>query len=312
MFKIGINSAPRIAKPPEVTEPQESSVPENLEQQSLPETKSKMINGGPMQAEGMMSSLAFRHQLNQQLANQTFARNRESVNSESLQNLEQIDRQAPLTEQEVEQQISYQPSVVKPFSPEEASIGLKLPEFLYTGSGDDIVEISEEGDSVRVTVNGKEAWKGTRERFANLTIDTGDGKDIVTINASGANVATGSGNDQVLLAASNSQVDTGEGNDEVYVAPGMYGGKNSVSTGEGSDLVYVSGKENYVNAGSGDDAVFIRDGRNRVDAGEGDDYIEIEGVANKVRTGDGEDQVKNKGIFTVVDGRGPFGNDDSF
>jgi hypothetical protein len=183
---------------------------------------------------------------------------------------------------------------------------------LYTGSGNDIVDISygEHDELVHITVNGKEAWKGTTQEFSKLTIDTGDGNDIVTINVYGAKVVTGSGDDQVLAAGRHGYIDTGAGNDEVVVALDQRDeGKNQIFTGDGSDIVYLSGMSNKIDTGSGDDAVISTGSHNTISTGSGDDYIELrDGIgANRVKTGEGDDQVKGYGMFDVIDGIGPFG-----
>jgi Ca2+-binding RTX toxin-like protein len=181
---------------------------------------------------------------------------------------------------------------------------------LYTGSGDDLVDISYDSNClVHVTVNGKEAWKGTVDQFKRLTIDTGEGNDIVTINVHNATVMTGAGNDQVL-AYRDGVIDTGAGNDEVVLPGDKYtDGKNRVNTGDGSDLVQIYSVRNDVETGGGEDAVLVNSGHNTISTGADNDYVELRDYfgANRVRTGDGEDKVPGHGMFDVIDGEGPFG-----
>jgi hypothetical protein len=274
MFKIGINSAPRVT-PAEVTETQETPVQQNLEQQSIQEAKPISPANTSIRAESMFSEFAMRSQLTQQLARNESA----NTNSASLKQIKPVELQ-PLTQAEAEQQIENQPTFIKPFEADEASKGAFLPQTLYTGDGDDKIEIQTDSnnDVVHVNVNGKEAWSGTQKQFEALTIDTGRGNDVVIGSAVRARIETGDGNDFVRIVGNNNQVDTGNGDDRLEVL----GSYNNFSTGSGNDEVHLEGDYGW----------FGHTDRNQVNTGSGDDKVRIEGDFNTVQTEDGNDVVE--------------------
>ena len=166
-----------------------------------------------------------------------------------------------------------------------------LPKTLLTGSGNDTVNINTGADGrVHVSVNDKEAWSGTQEEFQYLTIDTGDGDDVVNNNVSGANILTGKGMDTVVNRGNNSNINTGEGDDKVFNqnATVFYSwfqkhtshdlsqaNKNTIDTGEGNDEVHNEGSQNIIRTGSGNDLVTTTFGTyNKIDTGEGEDKVE--------------------------------------
>jgi hypothetical protein len=294
MFKIGINSAPRIT-PAEVTETQETPVQQNLEQQTIPETKPLSASNTSIRAEAMFSQVAMRSQLLQQLARNEST----NTNSASLKQIKPVELQ-PLTQAEAQQQIENQPTYIKPLDADEASKIAFLPKTLYTGDGDDKVEIKVDQDEmVHVNVNGKEAWSGTRKQFEALTIDTGRGNDVVINEVSGSKIQTGDGNDFVQLFGLFNQVDTGNGDDRVE----SWGSYNNISTGSGNDEVSIdvidplfgreTGEFNQVNTGSGDDKVRIEGDYNTVQTEDGNDLVELgsKADANDIDTG-GQEQDK--------------------
>ncbi len=290
MFKIGISSAPRIV-PSEVTKTQESPVQQKLEQQSTPEAQPISAQNTSIRAEAKFSEFAMRS-----LLTQTLARNESNVNSASLKHIAPVD-QLPLTQTEAEQQIENQPTYIEPFTAEEASQGEFLPKTLYTGDGDDRVEIATGYDDlVHVKVNGKEAWSGTERQFRALTIDTGKGNDVVIGSAINAKIETGEGNDYVRMVGHYNQVNTGSGDDRVEIL----GNLNNISTGSGNDDVHLEGnygwggstRQNQVNTGSGDDVVRIDGDLNTVRTEDGNDVVELGRRAdgNDIDTGQGEDR----------------------
>jgi hypothetical protein len=274
MFKIGINSAPRIT-PTEVTETQETSVQQNLEQQSIPETKPLSVSNTSIRAETMFSQVAMRSQLLQQLARNEST----NTNSASLKQIKPVELQ-PLTQAEVQQQVENQPTYIKPFDADEASKVAFLPQTLYTGDGDDKVEIQTDSnnDVVHVNVNGKEVWSGTQKQFDALTIDTGQGNDVVIGSAVRAKIETGDGNDFVRMVGNFNQVNMGNGDDRLEVL----GSYNNFSTGSGNDEVHLEGDYGW----------YGHTDRNEVNTGSGDDRVRIDGDYNTVRTEDGNDVVE--------------------
>jgi len=152
-----------------------------------------------------------------------------------------------------------------------------IPKTLLTGSGNDTVTAwMGRDDLVHVKVNGAEAWSGTLEEFQYLTIDTGDGDDLVKNTVSGATILTGKGNDIVENSGSNSSINTGEGDDKLHNL--VWGHANTIDTGEGNDEVHNEGSANVINTGTGNDKLW-------------DDT----GTANKYNTGEGIDEVYTDG-----------------
>ncbi len=298
MFRVGINSAPRIVSK-EITEAQEAPS-QTTEQQVVP-AESKFVQKGnsSIRSEAMFSATAIRAQLSQQLT----LKESMKLNPEPLQNLEQSDRLA-LTSEQVNREIN---------TPLEYDSGNRfnkttlenanVPSLntLYTGSGDDNVFIqhNKSDDLVYVSVNGKEAWKGTYEQFSKLTIDTGDGKDFVSINTTVANVVTGSGDDFVMVGSISRQVDTeteikintGSGNDAVE----NYVSSATIQTGDGIDSVYNLGNKTTIDTGEGQDRVYNEGNMNRIETGNGNDQVQNYGSDNEIRTASGNDQVYNYG-----------------
>ena len=307
MFKVGINSSPRIV-PTEITEAQEASS-QTTEQQVVP-AESKFVQKGnsSIRSEAMFSATAIRAQLTQQLAlNESL-----KSNPEPLQNLEQSDRVA-LTSEQVNREINTPLDYDSRNRFNKATLeNANVPSFntLYTGPGDDFVFIqhNKSDDLVYVSVNGKQAWKGTYEQFSKLTIDTGDGKDFVSINTAVANVVTGSGDDQVFVGSIGRQdyaeteqqfqllrIDTGSGNDAVE----NYVSSATILTGDGFDSVANFGNKTTIDTGEGQDMVYNEGNMNRIETGNGDDQVQNYGSDNEIRTGTGDDTVYTRGRVYV-------------
>lgn len=215
----------------------------------------------------------------------------------------------------------------------DASATSRLPQTLQTGAGDDRVDINMGSDGrVHVNLNGTEAWSGSQSEFHALTIDTGDGNDVVTNNVDGAMIVTGAGNDAVNNNASQALIDTGLGNDRVV----SKGWSNEILTGEGNDSVVATGETNRIDTGMGDDSVdligsgnnirtgdgndkvtthdyetttpstpwsFVHNGENTIDTGEGDDEVfnNETGRGDVLRTGGGSDVVRNENSESYID-----------
>lgn len=277
MFKIGSNVTPKIV-PAEVTEIQESPVAEIAEQQPVPvKTKTLSAANTSIRGETMMSSLAWKSQLNKQL--------------------DQAD---------AERQVNDKTTYIEPFSGEDALKKATLPKTLFTGDGDDDVRIFQQWDgSIRVDVNDKKAWSGTREEFNSLVIDTGAGNDTVTTYVDGTNVSTGDGDDKVYSRSDNNLIDTGAGNDDVS----SVGDNNLIQTGDGNDTVSSGRLNNQIDTGSGNDSVEVWHGSNRVNTGDGDDSVKLRGggwstlpsTGNIVDTGGGNDSVEvQQGVYRAL------------
>ncbi|HEY7161790.1 MAG TPA: calcium-binding protein, partial [Acidobacteriota bacterium] len=259
----------------EVTELQESPAAQIAEQQTEPvQTKRMSAANTSIRGETMMSSLAWKSQLDKQLS-----------------------------QAEAERQVNDKTTYVKPFSGEEAEKKVTLPKTLFTGDGDDNVRISEQWNgNVRVDVNGKEAWSGTKEEFNSLIIDTCAGNDTVSTSVDRTNIFTGAGDDVVYSRSNDNLIDTGDGKD--YVS--SVGDNNLIQTGDGNDYVASGRLNNQIETGAGDDIVDVSHGNNKVNTGDGDDSVRLAGggwstlptTGNEVDTGSGNDHVEvNGGVY---------------
>ena len=312
MFKVGINSAPRITTP-EINETEETQQQNVQEQIAPPQAKPVSAANSSIRSEAMFSTMAMRSQLTQQLANNESMKS----NPESLQNIAQVDLKAPLTESQADQQINNKPEYDqrKPLTGRDPWNGALLPKTLFTGDGDDLVDIQQSSDGrVHVNVNGKEAWSGTVRQYQSLTINTGAGNDTVNIHNMnylvGTKLQTGDGNDVVNNQSSLTSIDTGAGNDTVN----SNGDNNQINTGDGNDIVEITGDNNEIQTGDGADWVRLNSERftnggidtysgyaNRVDTGAGNDSVLVEGpVGAAISTGDGDDYVDNKGSGSTI------------
>ena len=141
---------------------------------------------------------------------------------------------------------------------------IRIPRTLLTGSGNDTVDIQMGPNGrISVMVNGKQAWNGSPEEFQNLTIDTGEGNDVVINNVSGATIITGNGADKVVNRAS----------------------KASINTGDGCDVVVSIGDSNQIATGNDADSINSMGNKNEIIRGLGDDFVSTIGSENVVRTG---------------------------
>ncbi len=113
----------------------------------------------------------------------------------------------------------------------------------------------------------------TAAAFANLasiTIDTGNGNDVITGSDDFAeNIDAGDGNDIVDGRAGNDTLDGNNGND-------------TVTGGTGSDVI---------RAGDGLDSVFGGDGDDTIDAGDGNDSVSGDVGNDSINGGDGVDTI---------------------
>ena len=181
-------------------------------------------------------------------------------------------------------------------------------------SDDDVIDVTQEGDLLRVTINGETTYYSGVD---SVDIDAGDGDDQININqlyryddvnndSSSSdsmyyqpnnivfnNINTGSGDDNVMIGdATVRNINTGAGDDLV----GVNGGDvRNIDTGAGDDTVENFGTVRSINTGNGDDTVTnygtIRD----LNMGSGDDYINNYGEIRNADGGAGEDTIMNNG-----------------
>lgn len=167
-----------------------------------------------------------------------------------------------------------------------------VPREIFTGSGDDKVDIHLEADNyVHVRVNGTEVWSGTQDQFKKLKIYTGDGRDVVDNTVEGATIFTGSGDDIVHNEASRAKIDTGDGSDYVN----SRGSWNRIETGRGEDTVESVGEHNKIFTGSSKDTVTSVGDLNFIVTDDGADKVYSEGTQNVIGTGRGNDTIEIDG-----------------
>jgi hypothetical protein len=302
MFRIGSNLTPKIL-PAEVTEIQESPAAEIVQQETVPvKTRTTSAANTSIRGEAMMSSLAWKSQLNKQLSQAEAER---QVNDETTYI-------KPFDGEEANKNATF----IKPFSREDAI--KNAPKILRTGDGDDQILIRHGSDGlIHVNVNGKDTWSGSNEDFQKLVIDTGNGNDVVTKEVyNSTNILTGDGDDKVTSIGFNDFIETGFGNDTVNI----WGSLNKVNTGEGDDSVKLRGvaphffapyeaSGNEVDTGGGNDRVELEvsheghGAQNRIQTGDGIDYVRLSKNAedNTVNTGAGDDIVDDSGLNNNVE-----------
>ena len=181
-----------------------------------------------------------------------------------------------------------------------------------TGSADDNVQVSRNGDgSLAVSVNG-EAYKVEMAQDQALTLRTGGGNDTINVasdvkvnlivdgGAGDDNITTGAGNDIVDGGAGNDTIKTGTGSDDVF----GNSGDDTIDAGDGNDVVYggdgndtlAGGKgDDYIEGGAGNDRIGGNDGHDMISGGVGDDTVDSGAGNDVVYNGQGKDTVTNSG-----------------
>ncbi|WP_288393289.1 calcium-binding protein [uncultured Herbaspirillum sp.] len=170
--------------------------------------------------------------------------------------------------------------------------------YLYTGSGNDIVEFHGLGSHVQTNA-GQDT---VIVRGVGAYVDTGSGDDTVDLQAAGATVTTGDGNDTVRsLGVGGQKVDLGNGNDTLEA----YGGANIVLAGlAGTKSITVGGGFNVVQMGHGANAsintVNAYGGMNVVLSGHGNNAVNAYGGGNFLMNGNGRYLAHAYGGLNVV------------
>jgi len=209
---------------------------------------------------------------------------------------------------------------------------------IETGSADDRVDVSRDAATGDVTVT----TNGTAQRFAatqaehitirtgdgddvvnvapdmqnNLTIEGGDGNDILAGGAGADHIDGGAGDDIVVGGAGSDELVGGSGNDTLSDQVGILdanlwlkgvairsGGGNDVAQGgDGDDSIRTGDGDDTVRAGAGDDTVDSGDGQDRVFGDGGDDRIQAGAGHDQVHGGDGDDYVDGFTGHDQIDG----------
>jgi hypothetical protein len=151
---------------------------------------------------------------------------------------------------------------------------------IHMGSGHDVITgrkslevrgFDRQRGSLRLG-RGKDTiqFRGGHLNFAECSIDTGDGDDLITAQSarfSGPDIITGKGNDRLLIdneldATYFCNLAMGEGDDHLQVSGGLRMDATAIDMGAGNDTVDVLG---------GGVRMFSADDDPRLDLGDGDD-----------------------------------------
>ena len=155
---------------------------------------------------------------------------------------------------------------------------------VYSGAGDDKVEVRTDGDGHTVVmVNGRENSFLPNER---VFVRGGQGNDTISVKAKGdlpVTVLGGDGADKVTVDGNGTghTVITGDGNDTVDASDGDH----TISTGSGNDVVNTKGGNDTVYTGYDRDTVNAKDGDNTVSTSTGDDRVTTGGGTDRIYTG---------------------------
>lgn len=198
---------------------------------------------------------------------------------------------------------------------------------IETGSADDRVDVSRDaatGD-VTVTTNGA-AQRFTAAQAEHITIRTGDGDDVVNVapemqnnltieggdgndilaGGAGADHLDGGAGDDILVGGTGSdELVGGAGRDTLTDAVGLLdanvwlkgvalrsgGGNDRALGGDGDDRIRTGEGDDTVHAGAGDDTVDTGDGQDRAFGGAGDDRIQAGAGHDQVQGGEGDDYI---------------------
>ena len=188
---------------------------------------------------------------------------------------------------------------------------------IKTGFSDDFISTSRPSRSELLReedfLNGRQYFTdpkaddnhANKNVTVNLTVDSGDGNDVV-IGSNGKNILNGgSGNDRLIGGKANDAIDAGSGDDYVEGAAGddrLQGGKDKdvIYGNRGNDeITDIHGLFNYLEGGKDDDHIVSAGSRgklsaNTVSAGRGNDIVDSHGF-DTIYTGAGKDKVNNLG-----------------
>ncbi len=166
----------------------------------------------------------------------------------------------------------------------------KKPILLKGTSKDDKIAINEDKDgNLTVSINGVKT-KYTKEEAKRLTIDAGDGNDVIM---TGKNVKTslalygGKGNDVIYGGKGDDVLAGNEGNDIIHAGTG----NDKVWGNDGDDRIEGQGGNDYISGGKGKDSIHGSKGRDVIYGNEGDDNIHGGQDEDFINGGKGNDKI---------------------
>lgn len=152
---------------------------------------------------------------------------------------------------------------------------------LDAGGGDDKIDVAQRRDGgLSVTTNG-ETFQLTATESKNLTIRGGTGADTITLDTGvtiGVTIEGGDGKD-IIFGGAGADIISG-GRDSDYIEG--RGGNDRLNGDEGRDTLYgLDGNDtirggagnDYIDGGKGNDYLYGQDGNDAVSGGLGDDFI---------------------------------------
>jgi Ca2+-binding RTX toxin-like protein len=181
-------------------------------------------------------------------------------------------------------------------------------------SGDDVIDVSIDGDSVVVARNGQNT-RYTLSDVAVIHIDGLDGADTITNNTSLKSTLGGNaGNDTIFGGGSVDRLDGGTGDDS------LWGGdaNDRLAGGDGKDFLYGNGGHDKIYGGLQGDFIRGNDGRDKLYGNGGNDRIYGGASGDSIYGQGGNDQLFGEGgsdrIYSDYDTgtstlRGGAGND---
>ncbi|GGN94230.1 M91 family zinc metallopeptidase [Nocardia rhizosphaerihabitans] len=180
--------------------------------------------------------------------------------------------------------------------------------YFNTGSGDDVVTISDDPltGGRRVTVNGTSYAVPEGQE---IVVRTGEGADHVNVPEGtkvNLTVLGGKDDDVIKTGVGTDRVLGGQGDDEIETG----GGRDSVLAGGGRDYVDGQGDDDLLSGGGGNDTVYGLGGNDRLLGGAGQDYLEGATGDDTIAAGAGNDIMSGGRDNDVM--YGGAGNDTSY
>lgn len=184
------------------------------------------------------------------------------------------------------------------------------------GNGDDTIIASDGFDATLTGGNGDDVISPS-SGLGNLTINAGDGDDIVTggdgndtINAGDGDdtveggvgddsVLAGDGMDTVSLSAGNDFADGGDGADTITGGVG----DDTIRGDEGADLIFGEDGNDSLHGGLRNDTIDGGFGNDEIDGAAGDDLIDGSFNRDTIRGGSGDDSIDGGGGQDVINGQ---------
>jgi Ca2+-binding RTX toxin-like protein len=165
---------------------------------------------------------------------------------------------------------------------------------LSGGDGADRLTVAAAGASLDGGAGDDQLLASAASRA--VTLDGGNGNDLLRGGAAGDKLTGGAGADQLDGAAGDDAIDAGDGADTITAGDGndtveAGGGGDVVSAGPGNDTVTGGDGADQLDGAAGDDALSGGDGNDVLTAGDGNDALAGDGGADRLDAGAGGDRL---------------------